>query len=369
MVRQKSAKSRNAWSHVPWWSIAVPIAACIMLAAIWGRSAGWLLLSIASALLIATVLVAVHHAEVIALRVGEPYGTLVLALAVTVIEGSLIVSMMMLGGAATAALARDTVYATVMIICNGVIGICLLLGSLKHHELTFRVDGTSPVLAVLATLTTLTLVLPAFTSSTPGPTLSTSQLVFAGVVSLVLYGVFVFVQTVRHRDYFLPAADGSADEHAPPPSNSLALISFGLLFLALLAVVGLAKAISPSIETAVAEAGMPHSVVGIAIAVMVLLPETIAAVRAARRNRMQISLNLALGSALATIGLTIPTVAVTSIALGLPLTLGLPPKEVALLALSLLLSTMTLGTGRGTVLHGAVHLVLFVVFLFLAMVP
>ena len=160
------------------------------------------------------------------------------------------------------------------------------------------------------------------------------------------------------------------DEHAPPPSNALALISFGLLlFLALVAVVGLAKAISPSIETAVAEAGMPHSVVGIAIAVMVLLPETVAAVRAAMRNRMQISLNLSLGSALATIGLTIPTVAVTSIALGLPLTLGLPPKEVALLALSLLLSTMTLGTGRGTVLHGAVHVVLFVVFLFLAMVP
>jgi Ca2+:H+ antiporter len=213
------------------------------------------------------------------------------------------------------------------------------------------------------------LVLPTFTSTTPGPTLSTSQLVFAGVVALVLYGVFVFVQTIRHRDYFLPPADSADDEHAPAPSNSLALISFGLLFLALLAVVGLAKAISPSIETAVAGAGMPHSVVGIAIAVMVLLPETLAAVRAARRNRMQISLNLSLGSALATIGLTIPTVAVTSIALGLPLTLGLPPKEVALLALSLLLSTMTLGTGRGTVLHGAVHLVLFVVFLFLAMVP
>jgi len=354
---------------LPAWSVAAPMAACAVLVLAWGRSPGWVLLPFVMAGLMGAVLVAVHHAEVIAHRVGEPFGTLVLALAVTVIEGSLIVSMMMSGGAATSALARDTVFATVMIVCNGVVGLCLLVGSLKHHVLGFRVEGTSPTLAVLATLATLTLVLPAYTSTTPGPRFSTSQLAFAGVVSLVLYAVFLFVQTVRHRDYFLPSEGDGEDVHAPPPPTSVALFSFALLLVSLIAVVGLAKVISPRIETAVSGAGMPQSVVGVAIALLVLLPETWAAVRAAARDRMQISLNLALGSALATIGLTIPTVAVFTIVLGLPLDLGLPAKEIALLALTLLLSAMTLATGRATVLHGAVHLVLFIVFLFLAMVP
>jgi Ca2+:H+ antiporter len=222
---------------------------------------------------------------------------------------------------------------------------------------------------VLATLTTLTLVLPNFTSTTAGPTLSGSQLVFAGVVSLVLYGVFVFVQTVRHRDYFLPEGDGSTGEHAQRPSLFATVASLVLLLVSLVAVVGLAKILAPVIETAVDGAGMPNAVVGIAIAMMVLLPETMAAVRAARRNLMQISFNLALGSALATIGLTIPAVAVTAIALDLPLDLGLPAKEMTLLALTLLLTSMTLAGGRATVLQGSVHLVLFAVFLFLSMVP
>jgi Ca2+:H+ antiporter len=360
---------RGTFGGVPVWSIAVPLAACAMLAATWGGSPGWFLLSCAVVALIAAVLVAVHHAEVIALRVGEPFGTLVLALAVTVIEASLIVAMMLSGGTAAAALARDTIFAAVMIICNGVVGLSLVTGALRHRELVFRPEGTSPALAVLATLTTLTLVLPAYTTTTPGPTLSPAQLVFAGVVSLVLYAVFVFVQTVRHRDYFLPEGAELDDVHAAPPATSVALASLALLVLSLVAVVGLAKVLSPSIEAAVRAAALPHAVIGVAIAIMVLLPETIAAVRAANRNRMQISFNLALGSALATIGLTIPAVAVTSFALGLPLDLGLPPKEVALLALSLLLSSITLASGRATVLPGAVHLVLFAVFIFLAMVP
>jgi Ca2+:H+ antiporter len=243
----------------------------------------------------------------------------------------------------------------------------LLTGSLRHHVLAFRVEGTTPVLSVLATLTTLTLVLPALTTSTPGPTFSTPQLIFAGIVSLVLYAVFVFVQTARHRDFFLP--EGAEEGHAPPPPAVVAWLSLVLLLVALVAVVGLAKVLSPSIERVVKAAGMPQGVVGIAIALMALLPETGAAVRAALRNRMQISFNLALGSALATIGLTIPAVAVTSIALDLRLDMGLPPKEVAMLALSLLLSSMTFSGGRATVLQGAVHLVMFAVFLFLAMVP
>ena len=361
--------TRKILGDVPLWSIALPLGACVMLAATWGHTPGWLLMSCAAAALIAAVLVAVYHAEVIALRVGEPFGTLVLALAVTVIEVSLIVSMMMSSGTAASALARDTVFATVMIICNGVIGLCLLMGTLRHRVLAFRVEGTVPALAVLATLTTLTLVLPTFTSSTAGPTLSSSQLVFAGVVSLTLYGVFVFVQTVRHRDYFLTENVETGEVHAAKPTVAVAVVSLLLLFVSLVAVVGLAKVLAPGIESAVSAAGMPHSVVGIAIALMVLLPETWAALRAAMRNRMQISLNLALGSALATIGLTIPAVATTSIILGLPLDLGLAPKEVTLLVLSLFLSSMTLAGGRATVLQGAVHLVLFAVFVFLAMVP
>jgi Ca2+:H+ antiporter len=357
------------FNHVPLWSLAVPVAACVMLAVVMGSSPGWILLACAAAALIASVLVAVHHAEVIAHRVGEPFGTLVLALAVTVIEVSLIVSMMRSAGAGASSLARDTVFATVMIICNGVVGLCLLVGSLRHRVLAFRVEGTTPPLAVLTTLTTLTLVLPTFTTSTPGPTFSTAQLIFAGVVSLGLYAVFVFVQTGRHRDFFLPKGVESEDAHAVPPPPFVAWLSLALLLVSLVAVVGLAKVLSPSIERGVATAGMPQGVVGIAIALMVLLPETWAAVRAAARNRMQISFNLALGSALATIGLTIPAVAITAMALGLPLSLGLPPKEVALLALTLLLTSMTLTGGRATVLQGAVHLVVFAVFLFLAMAP
>jgi Ca2+:H+ antiporter len=356
------------FGNMPLWGVAVPVVACVMLAMSHG-SPGWALLSCAGAALIASVLAAVHHAEVIAHRVGEPFGTLVLALAVTVIEVSLIVSMMRSTGAAASTLARDTVFATVMIICNGVVGLCLLAGSLRHHVLAFRVEGTTPALAVLATLTTLTLILPTLTTTTAGPTFSPAQLGFAGVVSLVLYAVFIFVQTGRHRDFFLPEGAGAEDAHAVPPSVLVAWLSLGLLLLSLVAVVGLAKVLAPGIEQAVKGAGMPQSVVGIAIALIVLLPETWAAVRAALRNRMQISFNLALGSALATIGLTIPAVAVTSISQGLPLALGLAPKEVTLLALSLLLSSMTLAGGRATVLQGAVHLVMFAVFLFLAMVP
>jgi Ca2+:H+ antiporter len=354
---------------LPLWSVVIPIVAIVILAAVWGRApAVWLVVVVAAAL-IAAVMTAVHHAEVVAHRVGEPYGSLVLAVAVTVIEVSLVVSMMVSGGAAAATLARDTVFAAVMIVSTGVIGLCLLVGGLRHHVIEFRVEGTSPALATLAALVTLTLVLPAYTTSTPGPTFSTSQLIFAGAVSLALYGVFVFVQTVRHRDYFLPADVGNAAAHAPPATTRVALISMGLLLVCLVAVVGLAKALSPSIEAAVHAAEAPVGVVGVAIALLVLLPESWAALRAAAANRVQTSLNLALGSALASIGLTIPAVAAVSIFLGLRLELGLPPKEIILLALTAIVATLTLGSGRATVLQGAVHVTLFAVFLFLAIVP
>jgi Ca2+:H+ antiporter len=358
----------KSFHGLPWWSLAIPPIACALLAALWGRPLPVAGLALTGVVLIASVLVAVYHAEVIAHRVGEPFGTLVLAIAVTIIEVALIVSIMVSGAQGSDALARDTVFATVMIVCNGVVGICLLYGAIRHHTVAFRVEGTGSALSVLVALTTLTLVLPEFTTTTTEPTYSPAQLFFAGLSSLLLYGVFVFVQTVRHRDQFLPIGLAEADDDHPT-TPAQAWISLALLLASLVAVVGLAKLLSPSIQQGVAALGAPASVVGIAIALMVLMPETIAALRAAGRNRMQISLNLALGSALATIGLSIPTVAVVAHFLGMPLTLGLPPKEIVLLFVTMLISAITLAGGRATVLQGAVHLVLFGAFLFLAVVP
>ena len=186
----------------------------------------------------------------------------------------------------------------------------------------------------------------------------------------VLWSMFVFVQTIRHRDYFLPVnRPGDADTHAAPPSNRLAAASFGMLMVALVAVVGLAKVLSPRIEVAMAAAGAPKSAIGIAIALLVLLPETWAATRAAQANRLQTSLNLAFGSALASIGLTIPAVAVASMLLGVPLALGLDPKELVLLILSFVVASITLVSGRTHVMQGVVHLVIFAASVFFALVP
>ena len=352
------------------WPLAAPLAALAVLAVAWWLPAGPLLTALVAAALIVAVLAAVHHAEVVAHRVGEPFGTLVLAIAVTVIEVSLILSMMLSGGAEAATLPRDTIYAAVMIICNGVVGLCLLVGALHHREQSFRIEGTGPGMAALVALATLSLVLPTFTTSSSGGTYTISQLVFAGATSLVLWAVFVFVQTVRHRDYFLPP-DAAHDEaaHAAPPSQARSWLSFGLLLVALVAVVGLAKQLSPSIESAVAAIGAPKAVVGIAIALLVLLPETWAAVRAARANRLQTSLNLAIGSALASIGLTVPAVVAASVWLELPLVLGLEAKDMALLALTFVVGAITLASGRTNLMQGAVHLVIFAAFLFLALVP
>jgi Ca2+:H+ antiporter len=355
--------------RIPWWTWAWPaLAWAVMLVSAFTGAAG-LFAAAAGAVLIGAVFAAVYHAEMVAHRIGEPFGTLVLAVAVTVIEVALIV-FIMLGVADKAGLARDTVFAVVMIVCNGIVGLCLLMGGARHHEQGFQLQGASAALAVLAALTVLTMVVPNVTTTTPGPSFSTSQLIFAGLVSLVLYGSFVFVQTVRHRDYFL-AAEGAASEevHAPPPSDAAALVSLAILLLALIAIVGLSKILTPALEGMILWVGAPKAVVGIAIAMIVLLPEGLAALRAARANRLQTSLNLALGSALASIGLTIPAVAAVSILLGQQLDVGLGAKEMTFLALTLLVGVITLGTGRTTVLQGVVHLVIFATFLFLAVVP
>nr|WP_244829541.1 ionic transporter y4hA [Caballeronia sp. TF1N1] len=358
------------------WTVITPILALVVLVAT-ALVHNTALMALAAIALAFAVFAAVHHAEVVAHRVGEPFGTLVLAIAVTVIEVALIVSVMLSGGPEKAGLPRDTVFAAIMICSNAIMGLCLLIGGMRHHVQDFQLQGASAALAILCAMSVLTLVLPNFTSTVPGPGLSTSQLVFVGVISLVLYVVFVFVQTIRHRDYFLQAVPdvvkltATEDDvpHAPPPTNAAAWTALGLLVLSLLSVVGLAKLLSPAVEAGVAAAGAPEAVVGVVIAALVLLPEGLAALRAARLNRLQTSLNLALGSALASIGLTIPTVAIVSILIGQPISLGLAPKEITMLAVTLLVSVITLGTGRSTVLQGVVHLVIFAAFLFLTVVP
>jgi Ca2+:H+ antiporter len=351
------------------WTAAVPTLAVLLLIATWGTKPATVVLAIAAAFLAGAVLAAVHHAEVVAHRVGEPFGSLVLAVAVTVIEVALIVTLMVSGGSETDTLARDTVFAAVMIACNGIVGISLLVGALRTRIASFNAEGTATALATVSTLATLSLVLPTFTTSRPGREFSPAQLAFAAVASLALYGLFVFVQTIRHRDYFLPAEAAEHDEHADPPSDRETLVSLALLLVALVAVVGLAKTESPAIEDAVADIGAPQSAVGVVIALLVLLPETLAAVRNARRDRVQTSFNLALGSAMASIGLTIPTIAVASIWLEGPLVLGLGATQMVLLAITVVVAALTVLPGRATVQEGGVHLALFAAFVFLAVNP
>ncbi|MFE9216812.1 calcium:proton antiporter [Streptomyces lavendulae] len=374
------------------WTVIVPVVALIALILSWGRELPGFAVALVALCLAGAVLAAVHHAEVVAHRVGEPFGSLVLAVAVTVIEVALIVTLMADGGDKTASLARDTVFAAVMITCNGIVGLSLLVGALRNRVAVFNAEGSGAALATVATLAVLSLVLPTFTTSKPGPEFSTAQLTFAAVASLALYGLFIAVQTVRHRDYFLPVATGAAasggtgatggegggggegdgggdGDHAEPPTVRATLISLGLLLVALVAVVGDAKSVSPAIEAGVAKAGLPNAVVGVIIALLVLAPETLAAVNAARRDRVQTSLNLGYGSAIASIGLTIPAIALASIWLSGPLLLGLGPIHMVLLALTVVVSALTIAPGRATLLQGGVHLVVLAAYLFLAVSP
>jgi Ca2+:H+ antiporter len=354
---------------MPWWAWTWQVLALAVIGVHIILGSNSPITAVESIALVGTVFAAVYHAEVVAHRVGEPFGSLVLAVAVTIIEVALIISMMVAGGGDTAGLPRDTVFAAVMIVCNGIVGFCLLAGGLRHREQTIQLQGAQAALSVIIPLTTLTMVLPNVTSTTPGPTFSSSQLVFVAFVSLTLYGSFLFVQTVRHRDFFLPENGGGEESHAALPSNRLAFLSAGLLFVSLVLVVALAKFLTPVLEEVIERAGAPRSFVGIVIAGLVLLPEGLAAYRAAKANRLQTSMNLALGSVLATIGLTIPAVAGVSMLFHIHLTLGLSRTEELLLALTLGVSLLTIGTGRTTVLQGIVHLVLLATFLFLSLVP
>lgn len=349
------------------WSIAVPLLGLISL--ILGKPSSVAITTILALILCAVIMAAVYHAEILAHYLGEPFGTLVLAFAVTIIETSLIVSIMLSEGSeGTQALARDTLLAAIMITINGIVGICLLAGGRRHHEQSYTQSGVSVGLAMLATLSVLALVLPNYTTSARGAFYTPTQLAFVAVVSLVVYGTFVVAQTIRHRDHFLHPED---DDHAheEPVTKTKAIVAAVSLVPALVSVVLLAKALSPSIEAGVASIGAPKAMVGIIIAALVLAPEGFAALRAARANRVQTSLNLAIGSALASIGLTIPAVAVTALVLDLDLELGLSMTGISLVALTLFVATLTLGTGRTTVVQGVIHLVIFATFLFTTMVP
>lgn len=367
----------HAVDTIPTWSWLAPVTACGLLVALFlgvAPLSSGLVIALAALFLGASVFASVHHAEIIALRVGEPYGSIVLAIAVTVIEVALIVSITLSAKAGSEYLARDTVYATVMIVLNGIVGLCLMLGGARHHVQNFQTDAATAALSVLGTLAVITLILPNYTLTVPGPQYAPSQLLFVSFFSVLLYCVFLFVQTIRHRDYFLvepPTAEIDPDVHNTEdvPSNRTTLASAVLLLLSLIAVVLLAKVLSPSLEKAVADAGLPNAFVGVVIAAIVLLPEGLAAIAAARLNRLQTSLNLALGSAMATIGLTVPFVGLVALFLAQPMILGLAPAETVLLLLTLVISMVTLATGRTTILQGAVHLVIFAVFLFLAAVP
>ena len=251
---------------MPWWTLVFPLLGLLAIAiSLYKMGAAG---TIAAAfILIGCVLAAVHQAEVVAHRVGEPFGTLVLAVAVTVIEVSLIVSLMLSDAGDASSLARDTVFAAIMIILNGIVGVCLLAGGARHGEQRFSLRGASSSLNVLTAMVVLSLVLPNYVSSAPGPTYAPSQLIFVAIVSVILYGTFVMVQTVRHRDYFLPAdEDMPGDAHAEPPTNAAALAALGMLLVALIGVVLLAKGLSGIVEAAILGAGLPLAIVGVVIA-------------------------------------------------------------------------------------------------------
>ncbi|ABR65013.1 ionic transporter y4hA [Sinorhizobium medicae] len=363
-------------THVPLWSWIIPLLGGVIAALALAHllPAGSVLIRLTSAALLAgAVFAAVHHAEVLAERVGEPFGAILLAICVTIIEVAVIVSIMLSGAEGNEEVARDTVFSALMIVLNGVIGLCLVVGGRRHHEQSFQLNAASAALAVLGTLATLSLVLPNFVIAGQPQQFARIQLAIIGLVSLVLYGVFLYVQTVRHRDYFMDHTgaidDGKAlpAEHERPKGNMP--VTGGLLVLALVAVVLLAKLLSHPLDSAVDAVGLPQAVVGVVIAGVVLLPEGIASIKAALLNRLQNSVNLVLGSALASIGMTVPVVAAISVTLGQNITLGLRPENLVMLVLTLFVSTITLGTGRTTVLQGAVHLSIFVVFLLLSAVP
>jgi len=328
-----------------------------------------------SLFLVGSVLAAVHHSEVIAYKVGEPFGTLLLAFAITVIEVALIISIMLgAKGLETITLARDTVYAAIMIILTGIIGSCIIVGSVKFKVQYFTLQGVSTALITLTSIIFFVLILPNYTISQNGGEYTWIQLIFVSLISLGLYLGFTMVQTIRHRNYFISPEnkllENSEDTLLPEkPSKKEMYISILFLVLCLGIVVLLAKLLSKDVEYIVKWAGAPKSLVGVIIAGIVLLPEGMAAFRAARNNQIQTSLNLAFGSALASIGLSIPVIAITSVITGIRMTLGIDIKSAILLGLSLFIITISLATGKTNIMQGFVLIAIFLIYLFTIVIP
>ena len=325
---------------------------------------------LAIGLVVSTIFVALQHAEAIAHRLGEPYGTLVLTFAVTTIEVSIIVSMM-LHEANNPTLARESVFSTVMIVCGGVVGVCLTLGGWRHRQQDIKRQGTSAYLAVLIALTVLTMVLPNYTLTSDPGTFSATQLAFVSILSVFLYGSFVFAQAVSHKHDFIEDLDDEIVEETPSAGRRALAEHVVLLMAGLTGIVLLTEQVAVGVEEGLAHLQVAHAdaIVGAMIALVVLMPEAISAMRAALANRLQRSLNIALGSACASIGLTIPAVAMASLITGRGLTLGLNPADTVLLLLGLLVSLVSFGTGRTTILTGLTHLVIFLAFVLLTVVP
>lgn len=363
-------ETKGRWLEgTPVWTLVLPVVAlatgllCELV--FHGDVPIWLFFT-ATPILFGAVFAAVHHAETVAHKIGQPFGSILLALAVTLIEVSLIVSILLSAPEGESAVARDTVFAAIMIVLNGIVGLCLFVGGVQHHQQGFQARSATSALGVLTTLAVLALILPNYTKDVPGPVYAPTQLIFVAFVSLALYGLFLYVQTIKHKDDFLETAD---DAHHEPVAKSTFLLAVLFLPLALLSVVLLAEVLSHRVEAAIRTAGLPEALVGVAIALVVLMPEGVASLRAAKANRLQTSLNLALGSALASLCLTIPTVALISLWMGQTLILGLEPEHIVLLVLSLLMATVSLATGRTTVLQGGIHLVIFGAFLTIAAIP
>ncbi|MDR2220234.1 MAG: ionic transporter y4hA [Methylobacillus sp.] len=355
-------------NRTPLYTIILPVLGIVAYLVIGnaGLSLFGLILAI---VLLGNVMAAVYHAEIVALRVGEPYGAIVLALAVTVIEVGLIVAIM-LGGKSNPTLMRDSIHAVVMLVLHGLAGLCIVVATFRHREAEFRVQGVNAYLGVLIPMAMLVMVVPNYVVSAPGPFYSPVQLAFVSLVCLGLYAAFLFIQTGWHRAYFLPVGDD--DDNGTPherPGKKIALTSLGLLIVALLSVVLLAKAIAPALEEGVLAIGAPLTLVGVIIAAIVLLPESVAAVRAAAANRLQSSLNLALGSAVASIGLTVPVIDLISYWTDQPQELGISPNSSVLMMLGFMVAIITYGTGRTNLLSGIVHLVLLATYIFTIFAP
>lgn len=350
------------------WTVSLPLLACLLFFS--GLIYNNVFFQIfAGFLLIGSVMSAVHHSEIIAHRVGEPYGTIILAVAITIIEVSVIVSLMISGGNEVMSLARDTVYSATMLILNGIVGLCLFIGGLKHHEQTFSKHSVTIALVSLVSIIVFALILPTFTKTISGPYYSSSQLLFASIACILIYISFIFAQTVRHREYFLIKEEGENEPAKPLVNNRSLIVSVGFLLISLTIVVMLAKTLSPAIEKIIIGYHLPKTLVGVVIATIILLPEGIAAIIAAKNNKLQTSLNLALGSALASIGLTIPVVSIVCHMYDMKIILGLDYLSIILLMLSVLTVMLSLNSGRSNVVYGTVLLVNLMAFIYLIVYP